>query len=321
MKTKTTIKIVATLAITAAFAGCDWFAAKELKEDRNERLYKTAMADYAAGRIDEAVKGFEKTIRANPGNASARFQLASLLQDHRRDYLAAVCQYREFLLQSPNSDKSDLARERAEICERQYAAYILNQMKDGEGPVAKELAQLRANAETDAKEIAKLKVELEQAISDRDSARRESELARNLVKSLGDEEESATPKFDMASARALLDEEDDEGIDRVKFSADVKSLLADESSETITTPFAVVEKKPESVDETGEAAEDAAKASEGPKLEPRPEKYVVQEGDTLYKIALRFYGKRSAWLTIRDANKAVISTDGRVNAGVTIILP
>ena len=320
MKTKTTIKIVSTLAVAAAFAGCDWFAVKELKEDRNERLYKAAMADYSAGRIDDAVKGFEKTLRANPGNASARFQLASLLQDHRRDYLAAMCQYREFLLQTPNSDKSELARERADICERQYAAHLLNQMKDGDGPVAKELEQLRANAEADAKEIARLKVELDQAIADRDSAKRESELARNLVKSLGDEEESSKPKFDMASARALLDEEDDEGIDRVKFSADVKNLLSDEASETVTTPFAVAQKKAAPAAGKGEA-EEGEKASEGRTLEPKPEKYVVQEGDTLYKIALRFYGKRSAWLTIRDANKAVISTDGRVNAGVTITLP
>ena len=47
----------------------------------------------------------------------------------------------------------------------------------------------------------------------------------------------------------------------------------------------------------------------------------VQEGDTLYKIAVRFYGSIKAWRMIRDANKAVISTDGRVQAGDTIRLP
>ena len=308
MKMKS-LNLVATLALAATMSGCDWVAAKELKEDRNERLYKTAMADYSAGRIDAAVTGFEKTLKANPANSSARFQLASLLQDHRRDYLAAMCQYREYILQCPDSDKSALAVERAQICERQYAAYLLNQLKDGEGPVAKEIARLRANAESDAEEIARLKVEVEQLTSERDAARRECELARNLVRSLGDEESTEGPKFDMASAKALLDEEDDEGIDRIKFSADVKNLIAEESSETKETPFEVapkpapapqVEKKPEDV---------------------RPETYVVQEGDTLYKIALKFYGKRSAWTRIRDANKAVISTDGRVNAGVTIKLP
>ena len=335
-------KIVATFAIVSVAAGCDWLAAKELKEDRNERLYKAAMADYSAGRIDAAVSGFEKTLRANPGNSSARFQLASLLQDHRRDYLAAMCQYREFLLQSPDSDKSNLARERAEVCERQYAAHLLNQMKDGEGPVAKEIERLRTNAQKDAQEIARLKVELEAAIAERDSAKRECELTRNLVRSLGEEEGSNAPSFDMASAkelldeeeidppkfnmakaRALLDEEDDEGVDRVKFSADVRNLIADEENETKSTPFAVAEKKSQDPVESGDSGtvSDKENASKEPQHEPRPDKYVVQEGDTLYKIALRFYGKRSAWLRIRDANKTVISTDGRVNAGATITLP
>ena len=308
MKTKS-LNLVAAISLAATMCGCDWFAARELKEDRNERLYKTAMADYSAGRIDAAVAGFEKTLRANPTNTSARFQLASLLQDHRRDYLAAMCQYREYLLQSPDSDKAALAVERAQICERQYAAYLLNQLKDGEGPVAKEIARLRANAEADAEEIARLKVEIEQTASERDAARRECELARNLVRSLGDEESTEGPKFDMASAKALLDEEDDEGIDRIRFSADVKSLLAEEEGEQTATPFAVAPK-----------VEPVPQPEKNPEDE-RPDTYVVQEGDTLYKIALRFYGKRSAWTRIRDANKTVISTDGRVNAGVTIKLP
>ena len=53
----------------------------------------------------------------------------------------------------------------------------------------------------------------------------------------------------------------------------------------------------------------------------RPQTYVVQEGDTLYRIAVRFYGRLSAWKAIRDANKATISNDGRVRAGDTITLP
>ena len=49
--------------------------------------------------------------------------------------------------------------------------------------------------------------------------------------------------------------------------------------------------------------------------------FLVQEGDTLYKIALRFYGRVAAWRLIRDANKTQISNDGRVRAGQTSTLP
>jgi nucleoid-associated protein YgaU len=53
----------------------------------------------------------------------------------------------------------------------------------------------------------------------------------------------------------------------------------------------------------------------------RPETYVVQPGDTLFKIAKRFYGSANKWRDIREANKAVISSDGRVKVGQEIRLP
>ena len=68
------------------------------------------------------------------------------------------------------------------------------------------------------------------------------------------------------------------------------------------------------------AAHRSAKPDE-PSHEKRPEFYVVQEGDTLYRIAVRFYGKMSAWTKIRDANKATVTTDGRIRAGQRLVLP
>ena len=43
--------------------------------------------------------------------------------------------------------------------------------------------------------------------------------------------------------------------------------------------------------------------------------------DRLLAQSLRFYGKRSAWQKIRDANKATVTTDGRIQAGQTLVLP
>ena len=58
-----------------------------------------------------------------------------------------------------------------------------------------------------------------------------------------------------------------------------------------------------------------------PALPPRPKTYAVQPGETLQAIALRFYGTRSAWERIREANKAKITTTGHVKAGDVLILP
>ena len=311
MKKNSALKAAALLVMALFLASCGRIARQELREDRAGHMYQAAMADYTAGRIDAAIEGFEKVVRATPGNASARFQLATLLQDRRQDYLAALCQYREYILQSPSSDKAALAKERAEVCERQYAAAVLERLKGGEGPVAAEIARLKAELEKAVTDNAKLRDDLAGALREVAATKRESDRVRRLVTSLGDEESTSRP--DLSSAKDLLDEEEDETLDRDKLSADIAELAADEKEERRETPFAVAEKKAKPV-------EPQAKSDEPPH-EERPEEYVVQEGDTLYKIAIRFYGRRSAWTKIRDANKTVISMDGRVNAGERIKLP
>lgn len=49
--------------------------------------------------------------------------------------------------------------------------------------------------------------------------------------------------------------------------------------------------------------------------------YQVQPGETLSQIARKFYGKSSAWKTIRDANPGTIGPDGVVRAGQVIRIP
>ena len=49
--------------------------------------------------------------------------------------------------------------------------------------------------------------------------------------------------------------------------------------------------------------------------------YRVQPGETLSMIARKFFGKSSAWKTIRDANPGVIGPDGIVRAGQEIRIP
>ena len=49
--------------------------------------------------------------------------------------------------------------------------------------------------------------------------------------------------------------------------------------------------------------------------------YVVQPGDTLFRVAEKFYGDSSKWKKIRDANRTRIDPDGRIRAGQIITVP
>jgi len=55
--------------------------------------------------------------------------------------------------------------------------------------------------------------------------------------------------------------------------------------------------------------------------EKNPRTYVVQPGDTLFRVAERFYGDATQWKRIREANRTRIDPDGRIRAGQIIVVP
>lgn len=49
--------------------------------------------------------------------------------------------------------------------------------------------------------------------------------------------------------------------------------------------------------------------------------YVVQQGDTLTSISLRFYGRASLWRRIYDANRDVIPDPNALKVGTRLLIP
>ena len=125
----------------------------------------------------------------------------------------------------------------------------------------------------------------------------------------------------------LLDEGDEsEPVDRIRASEDVQKLkgeLARLDAEPVP-PQAAAGKgkdagaKPTSLESMlGAAGQKKPKANAG----GRPETYTVQNGDTLFRISMRFYGSPNKWRAILEANRAVISADARLRVGQVIRLP
>ena len=320
-----TIKMLAAFAVLATFAACDYAAKKDLADERESRSYRAAMADYSAGRIDAAVEGFAKTIREEPANAGARFQYACLLQDSGKDSLEAFCAYHEYILQHPESDKAGVAAKRMAICEKELAKMLAEKHGIVAGELPKKLDEAKSEAADLRNRLAAAEKELE------DSRRRVKSLESDrgrliaIVKGIGDDEgEVAVSVPTKTELKDVLEEEDVDDGERARISAAVARLREEEKSEVETGSSLLPARKPEDV-----AKRDAEKAAaEQKRMEDalaaapkHPSTYVVQEGDTLYRIAVRFYGRLSAWKKIRDANKAIISNDGRVRAGDTITLP
>lgn len=306
------------LLMMAVLTACDSRTVDSFKEERAHRAYQAAMDDLSAGRLDEALTGFAKTIRADPGNASAHFQLACLLQDRKHDFIGAMGEYRAYLLLAPDSEKATMAKDRLFRCEQTYKEHFIQENATKiSADLTMEKKQLVQSLEESRAAVAGLKADLRTAQESLEREKKENVRLRTIIKGLETEEEA--PKMGLVDARQLLEEED-EPLSPEPFSEAQRLAAEAEAEERDAGSHAALlagQKKPSAMVAVTNAAPKAAQKT----LPPHPETYVVQNGDTLYKIANRFYGRTAAWKAIRDANKELISTDGRVRAGQTIRLP
>jgi len=324
MPMKMALALMALVTLTA----CDRRGDAAAERDRADRTYRAAMSDYQSGRINQALEGLKKACTDDPANASARFQFACLLQDVAKDYAGAYCAYHEYLLQRPQSEKSKLAKDRMAVCEREMAKALTDRFAPEAVQKAVRDAQETRAAQSKAEaECTKLKAELESTQQALAKLRQENNRLKDLMRDeAGDVGPDTSHADDVAEARALVA---DEAIPNKSASdeiAEAKKLVEDDTAAVEPPPMLSQSSDAKAKRAAAQAAEQtaaqAAAKSAGPyPHETRPETYVVQEGDTLYKIAIRFYGRASAWNRIRAANKATISTDGRLKIGQKIVLP
>ena len=316
---------LAMLAALTILTGCDYGARRDSRNERASRAYLSAMAKYQAGQLDEAVRAFSKIAADEPANASARFQLGCLLQDHAKDFAGAYCAYREYLLQHPQSDKSAIARDRLAKCEVEMAKLLAERHRLLDTGAAGRVAELQKALKESEARIALFEEQLALTRARADSLSAERDRMLRVVKGTGDEVVTGPAQSGFKEAKELLEEEESETTDRDKLSTEVAGHRKDEAVELSSGSTLLAPRKPEDLARQKAAEEAEAerrRREEAARNASRhPETYVVQEGDTLYRIAVRFYGRMSAWKAIRDANKAVISSDGRVRTGQTIRLP
>lgn len=310
-------KKLLTILLLTTLTACDYAEKRDLRQERASRAYQEAMADYQAGRLDSAIKGFQKIVRDEPSNSAARFQFACLLLDVRKDYQGAFCAFQEYLLQHPESDKARMARERCEICAREMAREMAERygLTKTQG-LTIEIETLKAKLKevNDQKATLQRELEVEQKRANGLATEREKLLA--MIRGEGTED---TERPQITEVRDLLNEADEEeNLKPLVNETELKAVRNDDSDvERVEAPVAVGSTT------GGKAASPAPAPSvpDGPQHEKRPKFYTVQEGDTLIRIAIRFYGRPSAWHQIHEANKVVISSDAKVRAGTVIKLP
>ena len=356
---------VRTTGVLAVACLCGLLGCSQAVDTPSSSVRANAMEDCQAGRYDAAIAGFEKVLKSDPKDHLAHFQLATLLQEQRKDYLGALVHFRLYLDMRPPDDKTTLAADRIEECKSMLLPE--KSRKDGGAPAratAAPAADKKLSADNDrlSKEVARLRDEnknLRFLLSKMGESNRgrAPALTADVKKMLADlrvsDDEEPRRKSIIPTDKELLDDEGEDGpivsspevkeqIAKVKREeasgatrpAPIKKpeLLPDELSGATRPP--PIKKPPLIIDNSSEPdPKPVPKAARSGALDSllgggrkdsdpaRPSTYVVQPGDSLMKIAARFYGSRSKWRDIQKANVITIPADGRVKAGQTIKLP
>ena len=305
------------LALAAAFFGCDSSQRGAYNAERAEKLYAEAQADYLAGRLDAAAKGFAKVVKANPANASARFQLAVLQQDSAKDFLGALCNYREYISLAGESDKAGIARERMAVCEKELLAHLAHKYNLGDNAATlKELELARADLADAAKNLEAKAATLLEAEKRIATLERENKSLSSIVRRMGADDEDVPER--PREIKKL--ETSQETVAAKELSVNKEALALFEEEEREAAKASTIMPPPP---EKKKEAKAELKKSVLPEIDKpqRPAYYVVQQGDTLRKIAVKFYGEAKAWERIREANKVRVPLSGSIRVGDTLKLP
>ncbi len=236
MSSRFILKMSVVVGLLVVLWGCDKGPSlSEIEErERASRLYTNAMDDLQAGRMDAAIRGFERVVVQEPKAYSAHFQLATLLQDVRKDYIAAIAHYRNYLALRPASDKATVAQDRVKLCETLLSAEVLRKAGgSASGKLTAENEKLTASCATLETRVKKLEGELAKA--KREIARLEIENASKsrLLAKLSEAEDVKVSKApSVKEALAELKEEREEVRRRRLKPTDAELLDEEESEDT-----------------------------------------------------------------------------------------
>lgn len=106
-------------------AGCSKNVGKTDAQERATASVKKAMRYVEQGDRDAAIDAYRVAIDRNPELARAHFDVALLLQDHKKDWVGAIYHYRRYLEMRPTTEKRAMIKDRIRISGQAYATKVL----------------------------------------------------------------------------------------------------------------------------------------------------------------------------------------------------
>lgn len=277
------------LAVAAALAlgvaGCSDNSRQSYATETDEPFYRQAEQMKRANRPQEALSAYLKVIEKRGDDApESHLEVGLVYLNHIRDPIAAIYHFRKFLALRPNSAQASLVRQRIDAAIRDFARTLPAQ------PVENQLQRVDLIAALD-----RLKLEndlLKQQLADAQSG-------RPAVVAGGEADVSAP-----ATAGPIQ-------------PAPNNFALSVESLPTVRTRPARPEPRAAPVQTPRRPAPQAST----PPPASAARRHTVRPGDTLSSLSQRYYGNRTRWRDIFQANRSQMKSETDLKVGMVLTIP
>jgi len=286
------MKNLTPLLFLLLLTGCRPSVAEREARDRELPLFQKARAAEQQGHLDDAIKLYNETLLANPRAFSAHLSLAILQQEHAQDYINAIYHYQRYLDLQPGADKADLAAQRKKLSEQFLTQQLIRTNADAADALHNRLMQ----------EIDILKGQIISLQSDKTALTRTNTTLQAAVKS----HESEIARLKRLNERLTVPAPAPQQTTPPR-RPEIPNIQNEKTAPRPAPVPAIITPAP-------------TPAQTPPPQPAPPRTHVVQQGETLYRIAERYYNDPAKWEQIRDANQALM-TDGRLRVGQTLVIP
>lgn len=284
--------VIVVVAATALFFGSTGCGSRDQREQRDP-LLRRAQAKKAANDIEGAVETYLKVIEKKPRLARAHLELGWIYDHDLNDYVRAIYHYQRYLELRPDAKERDLVQDLIHNARLSFAASL----PDQPNAAVRRIRMLEEENQILRAEIARLT-----------SAPLPAGAAGTALKPERQPREAAAGSAGRTTAGT-----------RGAVAAD--TMLSAQTAGVAVAAGTVAGATPRA------PAPVEAQGGRTPSTEPavRPAAqttYVVQPGDTLGRIAARFYGDTKKWQVIYEANRASLPGGPQsLRVGQTLVIP
>ena len=318
--------VIPLCGLMLAATSCGDYVGKE----KSHPFFVKAETCRASGGYNEAAQYYEEFLNVCPRSPVAHYELASLYADHLNDPYRAIYHYQRYLELDRNSPDAENIRKFIDGSKRKIFEQLSTQFESADTVRAyAEAAKTKKALDQYVAYTKKIQAQNKQLREQNEEMRKRIETFKLRMETYTRESEQFKLKVEDLQKKAReaeLRARDQEKRDAEPEKPEAKSPEpVPPGAATSTDP---VKDKPdswESADVSAQSPNAVAGRLEGETKSVPPKaqviRHTVKSGDTLFKIAIKYYGRSSAVRILREANRETLKGRDFLRVGQVLIIP